>query len=220
MHQRSHFLWMLCAASISFVGCGSNDPLSKDPTIGADTAASASGPASTQTPPVASGRTQQGQTVMACAQLVVSDPAVPLDGIALFSPEQKQGNPEAGDPSYVYLAAGKEGVILPGPSVTTPAGTLATESAAITMVGVRSTSADGYDVSVNASLKYHVSIDDFESEVALAHVELCEQGGEIQSWFVFVGNPGASGVAHRITMTATTTTKVTALQPPVTVEVR
>jgi hypothetical protein len=152
---------------------------------------------------------------------VVEDRTVSLVGVELFRPDEKRGNPKAGVASYVYLAAGKEGVILTGPSVT-PVGQTTLDSPSITMLGVELAyhAAEGYDVVVNADLKFHVAIDDFEFEVALARVELCEQSGELQSQFVFKANEHESGVAHDITISPITTLKVTSLPPPVTVEVR
>jgi hypothetical protein len=62
---------------------------------------------------------------------------------------------------------------------------------------------------------------DFEMEVSLARVELCQQSGSITSQFVFLANPGASGVAHDITITAIAhSTTISAPTSPVTVEVR
>ena len=211
----------------AFAGCGGSDALGLDPVATEPSTSTVAGQTSTQPPAVTSPPTQtsaptpQGpQPVTECGQVVVLDPAVSLDGIALYAPAQKQGNPAAGIASYVYLAAGKEGVILTGPSVASADGLLSASNPSITMVGVRSTSADGYDVVVNRNLQFHVAIVDFEFEVALARVELCEQNGDLQSRFVFKGNALASGVAHDITITPSTTSKVTSLPPPVTVEVR
>jgi hypothetical protein len=50
--------------------------------------------------------------------------------------------------------------------------------------------------------------------------ELCDQSGDLRSRFVFKGNSGPSGVAHDLTITTQTTSKVTSLPSPVTVEVR
>jgi hypothetical protein len=66
-----------------------------------------------------------------------------------------------------------------------------------------------------------VAITDFEMEVSLARVGLCQQGGSIASQFIFLANPGASGVAHDITVTAVAhSTAISAPTSPVTVEVR
>ena len=79
---------------------------------------------------------------------------------------------------------------------------------------------DGYEVVVNPALRYDVAIDDFESEVALAKVELCERNGKIESRFFFRGEPRGDGVAHQATITATANGVTSAPTEPVTVEVR
>ena len=156
----------------------------------------------------------------ACTPLVVADPAVSLDGYKTYSPAQKQNNPAAGEPFYVYLAAGSEGVVIPGPEVPSGAAPFVLASPSIALVGQRETSADGYNVTVNPQFHYAVSISDFEYEVSLARVELCENGGVIRSQFVFLGNPGASGVAHDIAITAAAGSTMAGPTAPVTVEVR
>jgi hypothetical protein len=161
-----------------------------------------------------------------CTPLVVSDPAVSLAGYTMYQPDEKRNNPLAGEPSYVYLVAGTEGVILAGPSVTSAAGLFTLQSASIAKVGLRSppddpyAAADGYKVVVNRALKYDVAISDFESEVALAKVELCERNGKIESRFFFRGEPRGDGVAHQTTITATANGVASAPTTPVTIEVR
>jgi len=155
-----------------------------------------------------------------CTPLVVADPALSLDGYTTYPPAKKQNDPRAGEPSYVYLAAGSEGVVIPGPEVPSGAAPFVLASPSIALVGQRETSADGYDVTVNPQFHYAVSIFDFEYEVSLARVELCESGGVIRSQFVFLGNPGASGVAHDIAITAAAGTTMAGPTTPVTVEVR
>lgn len=226
MRSSVHVPTMLSVTLLFALGCGTNEAMPFDPQVANDAGVEVSELAplgSWNTTPAAtpvSTTTQDGQNIMACAQAVVSNPDAKLDGVALFQPAEKQGDPRAGRPSYVYLAAGKEGVILPGPTVTAADGLLITGTSSLSLVGAGQYSADGYHVVVNPSLAYDVAIDDFEYEVTLARVELCPKDGSIESWFIFVGNPGASGVAHAITVGATTTSKVTALQPAVTVEVR
>lgn len=155
-----------------------------------------------------------------CTPLVIMDPAISLAGVDVFLPDEKRNNPEAGMPSYVYLSAGQEGVVVNGPSVPSAAGLLSLESPTISKVGVRDYSADGYQVVVNSAFTYLVSIRDFEDEVALAQVELCETNGMIESRFLFRGQPGASGVAHEITIVATANGVDSSPSQPVTVEVR
>jgi hypothetical protein len=212
----------------SLARCAGNDGLALDPSTANGAGDGASGQATTQPATVPPSPTQsvappsEATPVTGCpSALVVEDPTVALTGVAFFQPDQKRGNPEAGQPSYVYLAAGKEGVILTSPSVT-PVGETALDSPSITLLGVQLAyhAAEGYDVVVNPNLKFHVAIDDFEFEVALARVELCEQSGELQSQFVFKANEHESGVAHDITISPITTLNVTSLPPPVTVEVR
>jgi hypothetical protein len=160
------------------------------------------------------------QAAAGCVPLVVSDPSVSLDGTTQFRPEEKQNNPQAGEPSYVYLAAGREAVVLRGPDVPNAAGLFALESPSIALVGASATSADGYAVIVNPTFRYQVAIDDFEYEVALAQVDLCQQGGVIESQFVFRANPDASGVAFDIIITASAGSAISGPTSPVTVEVR
>jgi hypothetical protein len=156
-----------------------------------------------------------------CATLAVADPAVSLDGYARFSPDEKRNNPNAGEPSYVFLAAGSEAVVIPGPDVPSAPGLFATQGSSITLVGARDFAADGYSVVVNDHLGYQVTIEDFEFEVALARVEMCEVDNVIHSNFVYRGNPGASGVAFDITATAVVDgTPLSPPSTPVTVEVR
>ena len=156
-----------------------------------------------------------------CATLAVVDPAVSLDGYTRFSPDEKRNNPNAGEPSYVFLAAGSEAVVIPGPDVPSAPGLFATHGSSITLVGASDVAADGYSVIVNDHLGYQVTIDDFEFEVARARIELCEVDNVIHSNFVYRGNPGASGVAFDITATALVD-GVPQAPPstPVTVEVR
>jgi hypothetical protein len=194
-------------------GCGSNGPLEADPATPDSPDAGGSGATPSATLPPETSTTS-------CAGLVVEDPAVSLDGIAMFLPDQKRNNPEAGEPWYVYLEAGREGVVVGGPSVPSADGRFALQSPAIAMRGDRGTAAEGYTVTVNSAVAYDVAIDDFEFEVALARVELCEQEGNIQSRFLFRGNRGASGVAHDITITASVNGMKSAVSEPVTVEVR
>ena len=155
-----------------------------------------------------------------CTPLLITDPAAPLDGYALFSPDEKRNNPNAGEPFYVFLAAGSEAVVIDGPPVASAPGLFTLANPGIALVGARETSADGYHVTVNPRLQYDVSIADFEAEVALARVELCEKDRTINSRFVFRGNPGASGVAFDITIVGTAGTTVSPPTDPVTVEVR
>lgn len=155
-----------------------------------------------------------------CTPLVVTDATVSSAGYKLFSPAEKQNNPAAGEPSYVYLAAGSEGVIIDGPAVPSSAAPFVLAKPSVALVGKRDTSADGYDVTVNEQLHYAVSIQDFEYEVALQRVEICQSGSALQSRFVFLGNPGASGVAHDIAITAAAGTTMAGPTAPVTVEVR
>jgi len=154
-----------------------------------------------------------------CTPLVINDPSAPLTGYTEFLPEQKQNNPQAGEPSYVYLAAGSEAVVVRGPDVT-GSGLFVLSSPSISLVGKRYFSADGYTVIANPQLRYDVAIDDFEYEVALSKVELCESAGHLESRFVFRGNPGASGVAFDISIGATAAGKTFGPSAPVTVEVR
>jgi len=166
------------------------------------------------------GMADSGATDQACTPLVIDDPAASFDGYALFSPAERRNNPNAGDPSYVFLAAGREAVVIDGPAVTSAPGLFTLANPSITLVGARDFSADGYEVVANAGLHYSVTIRDFEYEVALARVELCEKSQAITSRFTFRGNPQGSGVAFDITITGAAGGAVTPPTTPVTVEVR
>jgi hypothetical protein len=183
-----------------FAGCG-NTPLAQD-----------------------QGDIPAGTVPAGCVPLVVSNPTVSTDGIPLFWPAEKTNNPKAGDPTYVYLEAGSEGVVLLGPNVSDGAGLFALQSQSIDLMP-SSVDPDapplGYRAIINHDLGYEVAINDFEMEVSLAQVELCQQSGSITSQFIFLANPGASGVAHDITITAIAhSTTISAPTSPVTVEVR
>lgn len=153
------------------------------------------------------------------AMLVIADPATSLDGYSRFVPDEKRNNPSAGEPSYVYLHAGTEAVVIDGPDVARADGLFALMNPSIDLVGATDFSADGYTVTANSQLAYRVAIDDFEYEVTLARVELSDTGQAIQSRFIFSANPTASGVAHDIAITAVGVPALSAAQP-VTVEVR
>jgi hypothetical protein len=153
------------------------------------------------------------------ATLLIADPGTSLDGYGRFVPDEKRNNPSAGDPSYVYLHAGTEAVVIAGPDVASAGGLFALMTPRIDLIGATDFSAGGYTVTVNSQLGYRVAIADFEYEVTLARVELSEAGQVIQSRLVFSANPTASGVAHDITITAAGAPALSAAEP-VTVEVR
>jgi hypothetical protein len=151
--------------------------------------------------------------------LVIAAPGTSLDGYARFLPDEKRNNPSAGDPSYVYLHAGTEAVVITGPDVVTANALLTPSNPSIGLIGATDVSAAGYAVTVNSQVGYRIAIDDFEYEVTLAEVELAQVGQVIQSRFVFSANPMASGVAHDISITAAGAPALSATTP-VTVEVR
>jgi len=168
--------------------------------------------------------TAAGTVPTGCVPLVVSSPAVSTDGISLFWPAEKMNNPKAGDPTYIYLEAGREGVVLHGPNVPDTSGPFALQSQSIDLM-TSSVDPDasplGYRAVINQDFGYMVAIDDFEMEVSLARVDLCQQSGSITSQFVLVANPGASGVARDLTITAAAhSTTISAPTSPVTIEVR
>jgi hypothetical protein len=153
------------------------------------------------------------------AALVIADPLASLDGYGRFVPDEKRNNPSAGDPSYVYLHAGTEAVVIAGPDVAGASGLFTLVDPSIDLIGATDFSADGYTVTVNGELGYRVAIDDFEYEVTLARVELSQASPVIRSRFVFRANPTASGVAHDIAITSVGPPALSA-SAPVTVEVR
>jgi hypothetical protein len=153
------------------------------------------------------------------ATLVIADPSASVDGYGRFVPDEKRNNPAAGDPSYVYLHAGTDAVVIAGPDVPSATGLFTLMNSSIALIGAADFSADGYTVTVNGQLGYRVAISDFEYEVTLARVELSEVSQMIQSRFVFSANATASGVAHGIAITASGAPALPATAP-VTVEVR
>jgi hypothetical protein len=152
---------------------------------------------------------------------VIADPAYPLNGYEQFPPEQKMADPRAQSSDYVYLVAGREAVAIAGPAIPFAESAVTVQAEGITVENPTAFSADGFRVSVNDHLFYQVRIEDFEHEVALARVELCPTGGQLQSRFVFpaTGELGG-GVAHRLTIEAMVDGISQASSPPLTVEVR
>ena len=170
------------------------------------------------------GMAHDGGGPAVCTPLVINAPAASLDGYALFSPDEKRNNPNAGDPSYVFLAGGSEAVVIDGPTVPSAPGLFTLANPSIALMNPSDFAADGYSVTANGQLHYQVAIDDFEYEVALARVELCEKDQTITSRFTFRGNPMGGplfgGVAHDITIIGTAGAVTSAPTTPVTVEVR
>jgi hypothetical protein len=113
-----------------------------------------------------------------------------------MAPSGFQHDSRAGDPSYAYLDAGKDAVVLPGPSVSYGASSIAVVSAKITTC-VNAESAclghDGYRVQVNDQLAYVVNIEDWEDEIALGRLELCMNAGALSAQLVFAGVGGYLG---------------------------
>jgi hypothetical protein len=149
----------------------------------------------------------------------IDNPDISLQRYERFTPAEKRNNPEAGDPDYIFLAAGREAVVIDGPTIM-GAAPLQLQQPAISIVNPRDTGADGYRVVVNRSLSYAVPIDDFEYEVTLARVEVCDQGGAIQSRFIFAAAPAGDGVAHDLTIIPVVGGSPLAPSIPYTIEVR
>jgi len=142
-----------------------------------------------------------------CVPLVIKDPTLSLDGYTLYRPQQKQNDPFADSLKNVSLrASSKDGVVIDGPDValsSLPAGALTLEQPAIALVGKRTTSADGYLVTANSHLHYTVDIRDFEYEMSLAEVDLCQDHDVLKSSFIFLAGSIRSGIASDITIKAT-----------------
>jgi hypothetical protein len=164
-----------------------------------------------------------GDDVVAGGCRSINNPDVSIQGYMRFTPAQKQNNPEAEESSYVYLAAGREAVVLDGPTVTNE-GPLALHDAGIVDLSQRPESPyvyeDAYKVVVNDSLGYEIRITDFEGEVMLARVELCVLSGPVHSLFIFGAAPHGDGVAHDVTITAVVNGVSLAPATPYTIEVR
>lgn len=120
------------------------------------------------------------------------------DGWTVWDPADRQNDPRAGEPWYVYLLIGVDAVALPGPVLAVDDATAAElltgdgESATWT---VGDESYAGLTVRVNDRLGYRFDIDDFEDEVSPIRVDLTHEGGAIHSRFVFAAD-GTDGVAH------------------------
>jgi hypothetical protein len=130
----------------------------------------------------------------------IDNPDLSLQPYARFTPTEKRNNPEAGDPEYIYLKAGSEAVVLEGPETFAGDGGLTITTPSIYVFDKHGSSADGYKVVVNSNLRYMINMDDFEYEVTVARVELCQRNGNVESHFVFAATPGASGVVHSISI--------------------
>ncbi len=129
-----------------------------------------------------------------------------LEGFSVYMPEEKRGDPRAGDPDYVYLIIGQEAVKLTGPTlgdlaVSEIEGLFEFREPMIESLSNMS-GESGFVVVVNERLSYMFSIGDFEDEgsvIGEGSINLVD--GELRSEFVFAAN-GSPGVAHDITITA------------------
>jgi hypothetical protein len=165
-----------------------------------------------------------GATTASCQQLLVlKNPAQPLTGYLALGPVQYQKDPRAGEPSYVYLDAGKDAVILSGP-VTAYAATKVDASAPKLTTCVNEEAAcqshDGYLVQVNERLSYLITIEDWEDEIALGQIDLCLNNGSLTAQFIFAGLRTCDGVAHEVTITPTLDNGKGIPTTPITVECR
>lgn len=127
-----------------------------------------------------------------------------FSGYSILSPDECTGNPDAGEPEYMFLIAGEEAVDVNGPSID---GTqyCVIDNPSVTEVKpgyFEDEYTSGFVVILNPNLSYTVEIDDFESEVDLAEVRLSPDDGKTSSEFIFIAAPGGDGVAHDITITA------------------
>ena len=69
----------------------------------------------------------------------IDNPDASLQGYMQFTPDQKRNNPEAGNPAYIFLAAGPEAVVIEGPTVM---GSLQIQNPSISIVNPRATGAN------------------------------------------------------------------------------
>ena len=142
-----------------------------------------------------------------------------LNDYAQFLPDEKRNNPDAGDLSYIYLTS-HQAVVISGPTVASGPRPLQLIGPSIFLATSQDGSADGYNVVANENLGYAISIDDFEYELTLARVELCEQGGQVNSRFIFAASGVADGVAHDLRITSVVDGTRRDTSPPYTIEVR
>ena len=98
---------------------------------------------------------------------------------------------------YIYLQDG-EAVRLPGRPLDDAGDLFNLSGEAIRILDSAQYTASGFEVVANGSLKFLISIEDFEFEVKLPRVELALSGGSILPTFFFVADPQHAGVAHSI----------------------
>jgi hypothetical protein len=134
-----------------------------------------------------------------CAE-PIRNPDQSLAGYTAFSPDQKMGNPSAGDPTNVYLRDGKDAVVLLGPPLPDGGAPLVLRNPSIALAHAAGSPPTGYAVVVNDHLTYSVEIDDFEMEVVLARVDVCRTGGNLESRFYFAAPALGNGVARMVTI--------------------
>jgi hypothetical protein len=123
-----------------------------------------------------------------------------LDGEQVYRAADRQGDPRAQDPAYVYLARGHDAVALAGPSFPADSALAqAGDGAGFSWADVAPLFTDVMTVRVNARLAYSVSFDDYEDEVTLARVEVWSDNDRIVSCFIFASHDG-DGVVHDVTI--------------------
>lgn len=116
----------------------------------------------------------------------------PLSGLTIFDQDSAPRRD-----GYIFLHDG-EAVRLPGRPLDDARDLFYLSGEAIRVLDSAQYTASGFEVVANGSLKYLISIHDFEFEVKLPRVELTLSGDSIRSTFFFVADPRHPGVAHSI----------------------
>lgn len=148
----------------------------------------------------------------------------------IYTADEKRNNPEAGDPDYIYLIMGKEGVIIEGPTIDVTEIEKADELFLIDKTGLiefinsdeYAYRADGIRAIFNKRFKFEIMIDDFEYEISLeglSEITILKEENLLKTAFTFLAI-GNGGVAIDITINAIIDNEIVATSIPVTIEVR
>jgi hypothetical protein len=125
------------------------------------------------------------------------------DGWIIWQPEERQNDPRAGAPEYVYLEIGVDGVELPLPVAPI-------DGAELGLVGtyagaeVASERPGGILIELGGVQAYRFEIEDFEDELSVERLELWQEADGMHGRVVLVAD-GLSGVAHEVTLVYTYT---------------
>jgi hypothetical protein len=154
-------------------------------------------------------------------------PGTTTSGFTVHEPGDRQNDPRAGDPKYIYLEKDRDAVRLTGPVFefdTTAArpGWLFVEDPTIeSFLWGPNPWDDGLRITVNPHLQFELEMTDFELEGwPVAEIELAwKPGVGVESHIVFLGN-GEPGVVHELRIIAILDGERSQPTEPVWIEVR